>query len=165
MLVQVSDVFGDLSDTSNRLLTTFSCDQNANVTKMTYTSDLDDKEETIEETFAQFNTILYDSDELLGCDLETDQKYITDAIKLIESLRQKNKRLIFTSNRSDRTRQQMLLKLKSLGIDATVDEMFPTSYSTAVYLKAIDFEREVCVIGSDAVREELNLMGIRSTGT
>lgn len=168
MLVHLNDPFGnrlDLSDTGHRLLTTFSCDHISAVTKRTYNTTENDKEETIREVFKRFDTILYDCDELLGCDHETDHSFIAEAIKFIDSLRQKNKRLIFTSNRSDKSRQQMLLKIKSLGIDATVDEMFSTSYSTAVYLKAIDFQREVLVVGSEAVTEELNQMGIRTIGT
>ncbi|RWS00047.1 Phosphoglycolate phosphatase-like protein, partial [Dinothrombium tinctorium] len=55
-------------------------------------------------------------------------------------------------------------KLRKLGYVANMDELFPTSYSTAVYLKSIEFDGKVFVVGSSGISKELAKVGIESIG-
>jgi len=120
---------------------------------------LDSREKT-DQFLRSFDYILCDCDGVLWC----NNKVIPDVPEALNKLRKMGKKIIFATNNSTKTREQMLTKLTELGYEATIDEMFPTSYITAVYLKAINFDRKVFIVGSTGIAEELANVGIQSTG-
>jgi len=74
------------------------------------------------------------------------------------------KKIIFATNNSTKTREDCLEKFHKLGIEAHLDEVFPTSYSTAIYLQSIGFDRKAFIVGSKGLQEELNNVGIENFG-
>lgn len=82
----------------------------------------------------------------------------------LNRLRKMGKKIIFATNNSTKSRDEFMKKLKKLGYDAEMDELFPTSYSTAVYLQSIGFDQKVFVVGMSGISKELDKVGIRSFG-
>ncbi|TPX58771.1 hypothetical protein SpCBS45565_g07917 [Spizellomyces sp. 'palustris'] len=79
----------------------------------------------------------------------------------------KGKRLLFVTNNSTKSRAAYLKKFASLHINASVDEIFGSSYAAAYYIaNVLNFpkDKKVYVIGMSGVREELASEGIRYAG-
>lgn len=56
-------------------------------------------------------------------------------------------------------------KMSTLGFDVNEQEVFGTAYCSAVYLKTVcGLEGKVYLIGSDAMKRELEAVGIQQTG-
>ena len=73
------------------------------------------------------------------------------------------KRLLFLTNNSSKSREQYVAKFESLGIQATADEIVPSSYAAAAHLASVRFNRTAFVLGppSSGVARELDAAGIR----
>lgn len=107
------------------------------------------------------DTVLFDCD---GVIWRGDQA-ITGAPEVINSLKKAGKRVFFVTNNSTKTRRMYLEKLGKLGFDASEDEVFGTAYCSAVYLKTVcNLSGKVYLIGSNAMRQELEAMGIEPVG-
>ncbi|XP_016356779.1 glycerol-3-phosphate phosphatase-like [Sinocyclocheilus anshuiensis] len=105
--------------------------------------------------------VLFDCD---GVIWRGDQA-IPGAPEVISSLKKNGKRVFFVTNNSTKTRQMYADKLGKLGFDATADEVFGTVYCSAVYLKNVcKLDGKVYLIGSNAMRQELEDVGIRPVG-
>lgn len=74
------------------------------------------------------------------------------------------KKIVFATNNSTKTREEMMKKLKRLGYQANMEELFLTSYSTAVYLDSLNFQKKVFVVGMSGISRELQKVGIDSFG-
>jgi len=119
-----------------------------------------DSRERVHEFLDKFDFILSDCDGVLW----VNNGAVKGAADAINKLRARGKRVCFATNNSTKTRSEFLHKLEKLGFEADLDELFPTSYSTAVYLKSIGFERKVFIVGQSGIAGELAQMGIESTG-
>eukprot|EP00899_Mesostigma_viride_P024363 jgi/Mesvir1/5110/Mv15269-RA.1 len=82
----------------------------------------------------------------------------------LDMLRAKGKKLIFVTNNSTKSRRQYLKKFESLGLTVGEDEIFSSSFAAAAYLKGINFQKKVYVIGEVGIQKELDLAGIRHLG-
>eukprot|EP00958_Prasinococcus_capsulatus_P002778 scaffold237_cov421-Prasinococcus_capsulatus_cf.AAC.19 len=82
----------------------------------------------------------------------------------LEMLRSKGKRLIFVTNNSTKSRKQYLKKFLSLGLQVNEEEVFSSSFAAAAYLKFINFEKKVYVVGEEGIQQELDLAGIKHIG-
>lgn len=76
----------------------------------------------------------------------------------------KKRRYYFTNN-STKTRQDLVKKFTDLGFASTEDEILSTSWLAARYLKNLNFNKKVYVIGTPAIEEELKNVGIQSFGS
>jgi len=114
----------------------------------------------VAEFLTKFDFILSDCDGVLW----VNNDVVPGAPQAINKLRAKGKRVCFATNNSTKTRTEFLSKLEKLGYEADLDELFPTSYSTAIYLMSIGFDRKVFIVGSSGIAGELKEVGIRSTG-
>ncbi|HOV91103.1 MAG TPA: HAD-IIA family hydrolase [Syntrophorhabdaceae bacterium] len=65
------------------------------------------------------------------------------------------KSIFFITNNSGKSRKNITKKLKNLGIDANIDEVYSSGYATGLFLKQLDIKKDVYVIGSDELKEEL----------
>eukprot|EP01125_Pyxidicula_operculata_P001226 TRINITY_DN11156_c0_g1_i1.p1 TRINITY_DN11156_c0_g1~~TRINITY_DN11156_c0_g1_i1.p1 ORF type:complete len:304 (-),score=50.40 TRINITY_DN11156_c0_g1_i1:24-935(-) len=103
---------------------------------------------------------------LLDCDgvLWRGNTLIEGIPDVIEFLRRKNKRLIFVTNNSTKTRAQFTEKMAQLGIRATEEEIFGSAYATAAYLKSINFTKSTYIIGQSSIGEEFENMGLAYRG-
>ncbi|XP_051958838.1 glycerol-3-phosphate phosphatase-like [Xyrauchen texanus] len=107
------------------------------------------------------DNVLFDCD---GVIWRGDQA-IPGAPEVINSLKKQGKRVFFVTNNSTKTRKMYADKLNKLGFDATEDEVFGTAYCSAMYLKnECKIQGKVYLIGSNAMRQELEAVGIRQVG-
>lgn len=117
----------------------------------------------VEEFLSQYDDFLFDCDGVLW-----QGNHVLPYVKeTLELLRSYNKRLIFVTNNSTKSRSQYAQKFEKLGIPVTEEEVFGSSYSAAVYLdKVVKFPRDkkVLVIGESGMEKELEGVGISYVG-
>ncbi|XP_034049286.1 glycerol-3-phosphate phosphatase [Thalassophryne amazonica] len=105
--------------------------------------------------------VLFDCD---GVIWRGDQA-VPGAPRVVQLLREHGKKVFFVTNNSSKTRTMYADKLRLLGFEAAADEVFGTAYCSAVYLKTVcGLRGKVYLIGSDAMRQELEAVGIQQTG-
>ncbi|THC98015.1 hypothetical protein EYZ11_002517 [Aspergillus tanneri] len=77
----------------------------------------------------------------------------------LELLRSRGKQVVFVTNNSTKSRADYKKKLESLGIPASTEEIFSSSYSASIYISRIlqlpENKRKVFVIGETGVEQEL----------
>ncbi|KAJ5493458.1 4-nitrophenylphosphatase [Penicillium diatomitis] len=80
-------------------------------------------------------------------------------VDTLELLRKNGKQVVFVTNNSTKSRADYLKKLESLGIPSNVEEIFSSSYSSAIYISRIlqlpENQRKVYVIGESGIEQEL----------
>lgn len=107
------------------------------------------------------DSVLFDCD---GVIWRGDQA-IPGAPQVINLLKEKGKRVFFVTNNSTKTRKMYAEKLAALGFHASEEEVFGTAYCSAMYLKTVcELQGKVYLIGSPAMRQELEAVGIQQTG-
>ena len=77
------------------------------------------------------------------------------------------KQIVFVTNNSTKSRRTYITKLEKLGIPATVDEIFGSAYSAAVYISRVlklAADKRVYVIGEAGIEEELAAEGVAFFG-
>lgn len=105
--------------------------------------------------------VLFDCD---GVIWRGDQA-IPGAAEVINLLKEKGKKVFFVTNNSTKTRKMYADKMTTLGFNAKEEEVFGTAYCSAMYLKTVcKLQGKVYLIGSDAMRRELEAVGIQQTG-
>lgn len=109
---------------------------------------------------SRYDYILCDCDGVLW----VNSGAVNGVPETLNKLRRMGKKIIFATNNSTKTREEFLAKLRSLGYEAEMDELFPTSYSTALYLQGINFDGKAFVVGSAGIAKELAKVGIESIG-
>ncbi|SNX86444.1 related to PDR16 - protein involved in lipid biosynthesis and multidrug resistance / PHO13 -4-nitrophenylphosphatase [Melanopsichium pennsylvanicum] len=116
-----------------------------------------------EELLSRYDTFLFDCDGVLWSGDET----IPNVVSVLQKLRQRGKSVIFVTNNASKSRQTYLKKFAGMNIQASLDEVFSSSYASAVYLKKVlDFpaDRKVYVLGMHGIEEELDAEGILHVG-
>ncbi|XP_072523480.1 glycerol-3-phosphate phosphatase [Salminus brasiliensis] len=107
------------------------------------------------------DSVLFDCD---GVIWRGDQA-IPGAPEVINSLKKSGKKVFFITNNSTKTRRMYADKLARLGFDASEEEVFGTAYCSAVYLQTVcRLSGKVYLIGSHAMRQELEALGIQQVG-
>ncbi|KAM9425153.1 glycerol-3-phosphate phosphatase [Pholidichthys leucotaenia] len=107
------------------------------------------------------DSVLFDCD---GVIWRGDQA-IPGAPEVVNLLKERGKQVFFVTNNSTKTRRMYAGKLSALGFNATEEEVFGTAYCCALYLKTVcRLEGTVFLLGSDAMRQELEAVGIRAIG-
>ncbi|XP_029942644.1 glycerol-3-phosphate phosphatase-like [Salarias fasciatus] len=105
--------------------------------------------------------VLFDCD---GVIWRGDQA-IPGAPQVINLLKESGKKVFFVTNNSTKTRKMYADKLAALGFHASEEEVFGTAYCSAMYLKTVcRLDGKVYLIGSPAMRQELEAVGIQQTG-
>ncbi|MBN3303951.1 PGP phosphatase, partial [Amia calva] len=115
----------------------------------------------IRELLESVDDVLFDCD---GVIWRGDQA-IPGAPEVINLLKKNGKRVFFVTNNSTKTREMYAEKLGKMGFNAKEEDVFGTAYCSAVYLKHISkLQGKVYLIGSDAMRQELQRVGIQQVG-
>lgn len=105
--------------------------------------------------------VLFDCD---GVIWRGDQA-VPGAPQVVNLLKERGKRVFFVTNNSTKTRRMYAEKLAGLGFHAAEEEVFGTAYCSAAYLKTeCRLEGKVYLVGSPAMAQELEAVGIRHTG-
>jgi 4-nitrophenyl phosphatase len=92
---------------------------------------------------------------------------LQSVVKTLDLLRSRNKRLIFVTNNSTKSRKAYTKKFAQFGLVVSEEEIFGSSYSSAVYLqKVVKFpkDKKVLVLGEKGIEEELEGVGIQYVG-
>lgn len=119
-----------------------------------------DCKSAFDEFMDSFDTIVTDCDGVLYINNDS----IDGVPRALNTLRRYGKKVIFATNNSTKNRVECMQKLRKLGYEANVNEVFPTSYASALYLKQKNFRRSVYVLGSQGISDELNAVGIKNFG-
>lgn len=82
-----------------------------------------------------------------------------DLIKFITNLGMK---VIYFTNSSTRTREQVINKLGGMGLVTSLNEVYTSAYATAVYAAEKSYSKVWC-IGADGLKAELKAFGIQIT--
>ncbi|KAI9166679.1 4-nitrophenylphosphatase [Paramyrothecium foliicola] len=118
----------------------------------------------IDEFLDKFDVFLLDCDGVLW----SGDHVFEGVPETIAFLRSKGKRTVFVTNNSTKSREEYLKKLQKLGIPAEVDDVFGSSYSSAIYISRIlklpPGKKKVFVIGEVGVEKELESEGIPYIG-
>ncbi|KAM6951629.1 glycerol-3-phosphate phosphatase-like [Aplochiton taeniatus] len=116
----------------------------------------------IKQLLDSVDTVLFDCDGVIW----RGNQAVPGAADVIDLLKKNGKRVFFVTNNSSKTRKMYAEKMKTMGFDAKEDEVFGTAYCTAMYLKTVlKLEGKVYLIGNNAMKEELENVGIQHTGT
>lgn len=92
--------------------------------------------------------------------------------KTLELLRSRGKQVVFVTNNSTKSRKDYTKKLESMGIPATAEEVFGSSYSASIYISRIlpkeypqlKEKNKVFVLGEAGIEAELDSEGVPHIG-
>ncbi|EGV65003.1 4-nitrophenylphosphatase [Yamadazyma tenuis] len=91
--------------------------------------------------------------------------YVKETLTL---LKQQNKSVIFVTNNSTKSREEYLKKFEKLGIEGiTKDDVFGSSYATAIYVNKIlklPTDQKIWILGEKGIEEELQELGYTTLG-
>lgn len=79
--------------------------------------------------------------------------------KFLETIKQKEKRYIFLTNNSSKSKEVYVEKLNKLGIQASAEEVFTSGEATTMYLKKQKAGARVYLLGTEALEEEFRREG------
>nr|XP_020471565.1 glycerol-3-phosphate phosphatase [Monopterus albus] len=115
----------------------------------------------VKQVLDSVDSILFDCD---GVIWRGDQA-IPGAAQVIHLLKESGKKVLFLTNNSSKTRKMYADKMSRLGFNVREDEVFGTAYCSAMYLKTVcKLEGKVYLLGSNAMREEMEAVGIQQIG-
>lgn len=83
---------------------------------------------------------------------------------MINKLIELGKRVYFITNNSTKTREELAEKARVMNFNVGLDNMISTSYLAASYLKSLNFNKKVYIVGSTGVSRELDSIGIQHMG-
>ncbi|KAK5111135.1 hypothetical protein LTR62_005334 [Meristemomyces frigidus] len=113
----------------------------------------------------KFDVFLFDCDGVLW----SGDHLLPQIPETIQMLRDKNKRLVFVTNNSTKSRADYQKKFTSMGIPGiSEEEVFGSSYSAAIYISRIlklpEPKNKVFVLGESGVEMELQSENVRFCG-
>ena len=108
--------------------------------------------------FARFSAFLLDCDGVLWRGGEP----IPGAREAVEALRASGRKVLFFTNNATLSRKGYLEKLRGLGFEAEVGEIYCSAYAAAAWLKGR--VKKVYVVGEEGLVEELELAGLEAAG-
>jgi len=114
-----------------------------------------------------FYNILGDSIETIIIDLDGVvwrlNELIFGAREAITTLRNKGYKIVFLTNNSGMSRQQILTKLNSVNIVASIDEILSSPNTTAQYVSSLSPQAKILMIGSAGLKTEILNAGLTVT--
>ena len=84
---------------------------------------------------------------------------IEDGILGVKKLREMNKKIIFVSNNSTRSRRIMMERFRKFGLDVNEDELLMATYATARFIASEKKNAKIFTTGEAGLIEELKLAG------
>ncbi|KAL2314953.1 4-nitrophenylphosphatase [Schizosaccharomyces pombe] len=111
----------------------------------------------------KFDVFLFDCDGVLWSGSKPIPG-VTDTMKLLRSL---GKQIIFVSNNSTKSRETYMNKINEHGIAAKLEEIYPSAYSSATYVKKVlklPADKKVFVLGEAGIEDELDRVGVAHIG-
>lgn len=120
--------------------------------------------EQVTELINQYDYFLFDCDGVLWL----GDHLLPHVPETLDLLKQAGKTVIFVTNNSTKSRDDYLHKFEKLGIKGiTKDEVFGSSYASAVYIDKIlklPKNKKIWVLGEEGIEKELNELGYVTIG-
>ncbi|KAK6630255.1 hypothetical protein RUM43_014954 [Polyplax serrata] len=113
----------------------------------------------IKKFLASFDTVLSDCDGVLWLEKQMIENSQHTMNKFFES----NKKVFYVTNNNSLTREEFVEKCHSLGFKATKENILCTSFLAAKYLKSLNFNKKVYLIGNQGLVKELQKANIKHT--
>lgn len=90
---------------------------------------------------------------------------IPGSCEVVNKLKENGKNVFYVTNNSLHTRVELLEKTIKLKLNAVESEIICSAHVFASHLKNLKFDKKVYVIGSPGITQELDLCGIKHTGS
>ncbi|ABN64525.1 p-nitrophenyl phosphatase [Scheffersomyces stipitis CBS 6054] len=120
--------------------------------------------EQVQSLLGQYDYFLFDCDGVLWL----GDHLLPHVPETLNLLKEHRKTVIFVTNNSTKSRDDYLKKFQKLGISGiTKDEVFGSSYASAVYIDKIlklPKEKKVWVLGEEGIEKELKELGYTTVG-
>lgn len=87
-------------------------------------------------------------------------KLAAGAKKIIDELRGYGYKVFFITNNSSKTREEISIKLKGLGIEVEVMDIFTSGYACATFLSNLKKKAKIFVLGSVGLKKLLSQRGL-----
>lgn len=117
----------------------------------------------VETIINKYDNFLFDCDGVLWL----SNHLLPYVIETLNLLRSHNKKLIFVTNNSTKSRNEYVKKFESFGLTVSKDEIFSSAYATAIYVSNIlklPKDKKVWVLGQNGIEEELKEIGYETLG-
>ena len=115
----------------------------------------------VKQVLDSVDSVLFDCDGVIW----RGDSAVPGASEVINLLKKHGKNVFFVTNNSSKTRKLYAQKMGRMGFNVKEEEVFGTAYCSAMYLKTVaDFKGKVYLIGSNALKQELEDVGIQQTG-
>jgi len=92
-----------------------------------------------------------------------DDELFDGSLDFINTLIQKNKKYIFLTNNSSKSKIDYLNKLKKLNIPVTIENIFTSGMAMGIYLNTYYPNKKIYLVGTKALHEELENYNINIT--
>ncbi|KAG9402823.1 hypothetical protein AC1031_006368 [Aphanomyces cochlioides] len=109
---------------------------------------------------SQIDAFLFDCDGVLW----RGNAAIQGAKEAIALLRSRGKKVVFVTNNSTKSRDTYVNKLVGQGIPATVGDIVTSASACAAFLKKMDVEGKVYVVGEEGLAAEVSAQGFENFG-
>lgn len=110
----------------------------------------------LKKEFRKFDGFIFDCDGVVW----RGETKIEEVDKVVEILRKRNKKIIFLTNNSTKTRKDYVKKLEAFGIKTNVNEIITSGYATGHYLKRkYGTDLKILIIGEDGLEDEMRNFG------
>lgn len=109
---------------------------------------------------SDFSSYLFDLDGTIY----VGNQVLEGAASTIKALRERMKTIMFATNTTVYTREEVQLKLTGFGISCTVDEVITALSVAGMYFNTYASGAKVFLLGGEAMQEEMSRSGITVTG-
>lgn len=117
----------------------------------------------VEQLLDKYDNFLFDCDGVLWL----GNKLLPKVTETLQLLRKHGKKLIFVTNNSMKSRDDYVKKIESFGVSASKDEVFGSSYASAVFARKvlkIPQNKKVWVLGGSGIEDEFKDLGYQTVG-
>ncbi|ORX59141.1 2-phosphoglycolate phosphatase [Piromyces finnis] len=117
----------------------------------------------IKRVFDSIDTFIFDCDGVIW----RANNLIKGVKEALTLMKKNNKRTIFVTNNSTKTREEYFKKFSSFDLPIDINDIFSSAYSTAYYLRnVLDFpkDKRVYVLGTQGLIKEIEDVGVNAFG-
>ncbi len=93
------------------------------------------------------------------------QKLLPGAKAFLEYLAESGRKYVFLTNNSSKNKQSYVNKLKALGLTATIDQILTSGEATALYIKSLNPNARIFLLGTPDLEQEFISHGFTLTSS
>ncbi|GMG20197.1 unnamed protein product [Ambrosiozyma monospora] len=117
----------------------------------------------VESILSKYDTFLFDCDGVLWL----GNTLLPKVMETLNMLRSHNKKVIFVTNNSTKSRQDYVQKFDKFGLKVNKEEIFGSAYASAIYISEIlqlPKDKKVWIMGQKGIETELHEVGYETLG-